>query len=186
MKLTPILCVFLLLICAGCGFEDREKSLNAREEQLSQKRQELLLWEQRLTIRERDLDARKLMLDSNDKTIDTAMGNNAAVIGKWVIKMQCTETSCDGSAIGDSITEHWEVTSNDNQVVAKVYAGQKLSRIYNGFYRQNTLVLVDDKSPTESLIRIVLRVTPGSSMEGTREIVQKNCKIVYSLTAKRL
>jgi hypothetical protein len=185
MKRSAILCFFLVLCCFGCGLGDREKELKQKEEAISKKQQELMLWEQRLTIKEKDLDTRKQLLDSN-KIIDTVMAHDANLPGKWLVKMQCIETSCDGSAIGDTKTEQWEVTSTNNNVVAKAYTGKQLSRIYNGQYKQNGMVLTDQLSTTESLIRITLRPTANDVLEGTREIIQENCKIVYSLVAKRI
>jgi len=185
MKRSTILCFFLVLCCLGCGIGNRDKELKIKEEAISKKQQELLLWEQRLTLKEKDLTARKQLLDSN-KVIDTIMVYDKYLPGKWLVKMQCTETSCDGSAIGDTKTEQWEVTSTNNNVVAKAYTGKQLSRIYNGVSKENGLMLTDQLSTTQSLIRITLRPTADDVLEGTREIIQENCKIVYSLVAKRI
>lgn len=185
MKRSAILYFFLVLCCFGCGLGSREKELKIKEDAVSKKQQELILWEQRLTLKEKDLDARKQLLDSN-KIMDTVMVYDKNLPGKWLVKMVCTETSCDGSAIGDTKTEQWEVTSTNNNVVAKAYTGKQLSRIYNGVYKQNGLLLTDQLSTTESLIRINLRPTANDVLEGTREIIQENCKIVYSLVAKRI
>lgn len=186
MKSIQLFCIFLIILFSGCGFKDRDKQLQAKEEELSQKRQELILWEQRLNMMEKELNTRKQLLDSDSSAVDATPIQDVALNGKWAIKMQCIETSCDGSAIGDSKTETWEITSTENQVVAKVFSGKKLSRIYNGAYKQNALILVDDQSPTESVIKISLRLTPAQGMEGSREIIQENCKIIYSLAAKKI
>jgi hypothetical protein len=184
MKQSVILCFFLVLSCYGCGIGGREKELKIKEDAVVKKQQELMLWEQRLTLKEKDLDARKQSLDK-DKSIDTVMVYDKYLPGKWAVKMVCTETSCDGSAIGDTKTELWEVTSSNNNVVAKAYTGKQLSRIYNGVHKENGLVLTDQLSTTHSVFRVTLRPTADGVLEGTREIIQENCRIVYSLVAKR-
>ena len=185
MKRSAIFSFFLVLCCFGCGLGDREKELQLKEEAVNKKQQELMLWEQRLTIKEKDLYARKQLLDSNE-VVDTVTVYDKNLSGKWLVKMQCIETSCDGSAIGDTKTEQWEVSSENSNVVAKAYTGKQLSRIYNGVQKQSGLVLTDQLSTPESLIRIILRPTTNDALEGTREIIQENCKIVYSLIAKRI
>lgn len=186
MKLFKILCFSLLLLSYGCGMNDREKRLDHREETLSKKQQELLLWENRLMLKEKELNARKTLLDSTSKTIDSAGIYDPAITGKWLMKMRCTETSCDGSAIGDTKTEQWDITYNKNNVVVTAFVGDKLTRIYNGLLKPGGLVVADKQSATESVIQINLRPISENRMEGTREIIQKNCKIVYLLVAERL
>lgn len=180
------LCAFLLFFCLGCGFDAREKELKKKEELINEKQKDLLLWEQRLTLKEQDLNARKQKLDSTGGVIDSAALD--AVKGKWLVKMRCIETSCDGSAIGDTKTEQWSMTVDNENIVVNAYADDKLSRIYNGKLKQQQFLLVDKQEALESLIQISLRFSGAGNkrMEGTREIIQKNCKIVYSLVAERL
>lgn len=95
--------------------------------------------------------------------------------------MNCTETSCEGSAIGDTKTEQWEISYGaDNSVTINAFSGKDLVRIYNGAYRTAGLQLAH-----ENRIRIDLRLVAPDKLEGTREVTQPSCRIVYSVTANK-
>ncbi|ACU03473.1 MULTISPECIES: hypothetical protein [Pedobacter] len=172
--------LFFLAICLqSCG-------LNEREKKAAQKEQELLAWEQRLKIKEQDLDNIKHALDSAKKQIDSVSTDNPAIIGKWSVKMSCTETSCEGSALGDTKTEQWEMSYKENHIVVKAYSGLVLTRVYTGSYKDNVLKIVEEKPNSDALISATLNFLAEGRMDGSREIVQKDCKIVYALNAKKL
>lgn len=166
----------------GCGLKERENNIRRKEQEIIQKQSELLVKEQQLAIKEKELNDREFALDSTSIYIDSAKIYNPAIIGKWSIKMKCTETTCDGSAIGDVKTEQWEINyDSDNSVTAKVYVSNKVTRIYNGYYKTSGLHLVYDNS-----IIIDIAFVGKDKMEGTREISQTGCKIIYSVSAEKL
>lgn len=174
--------LLLLLLLPACGLREREQKIQRKEQDIIQKQAELLLKEQQLTAKEKELKDKELFLDSTRRYIDTANIYDARITGKWSVKMNCTETDCEGSAIGDTKTELWEISYGaNNSVVAKAYAGKKLTRIYNGYYKKSGLQLSDEQS-----IKVTLTPTQKDKMEGTREISQAGCKIIYSLNAEKM
>ncbi|WP_316810985.1 hypothetical protein [Pedobacter heparinus] len=179
--MKPILISLFLLIVflQSCG-------LNEREKRTAQKEQELLAWEQRLKVKEQELDNIKHSLDSAKKQIDSVSMDNPAIIGKWSVKMSCTETSCEGSALGDTKTEQWEMTYRDNHIIVKAYSGLVLIREYVGSYHNNVLKIVEEKPNSDALISATLNFLGEGRMDGAREIAQKDCKIVYALNAKKI
>jgi hypothetical protein len=58
--------------------------------------------------------------------------------------MTCTETTCPGSAIGDTKTETWDISYQNNVLLAKANVGDKLTRVYTGTYDGTNLVLIED------------------------------------------
>lgn len=183
MRLTAILVIFLAISLQGCGLSEREKNLQKQQQEINKKEQQLLAWEQRLTMREQEIDNAKHVLDSAQINIDTAY--NALLAGRWIVKMTCTETNCDGSALGDTKTEQWEISYTDNNVVVKAYSGVVLIRIYNGSYNNKILKIVDEKPNAQASFSASLNFINGSRMDGVREIRQKDCKIVYALTLEK-
>ena len=100
--------------------------------------------------------------------------------------MVCTETTCPGSAVGDSKTETWDIQYINNKVIAKAQSGEQLVRVYTGIYTGNTLELVENNESTgtqpATKMVVQLRIVNPRSMEGQREIIREgNCKILYSL-----
>ena len=172
----------LLFLLQSCGLKEREQNLTRREKEIAQKQTDLLLKEQQLAQKEKDLAAKELSLDSTRRQIDSVNIYNADLIGKWSVKMNCTETTCEGSAIGDTKSEQWEINYNpDHSVTVKAFAGKNLSRIYTGYYKTTGLHLVD-----ENTIHVTLSLKSKDKMEGIREILQPNCKIIYSISAEKI
>lgn len=119
MKQATILFILLALTIQGCGLNEREKNLQKQQMELNKKGQELLVWEQRLKMREQELNNTKQILDSAQVQIDTVY--NSLLTGRWIVKMTCTETTCDGSAIGDTKTEQWDISYNGKNIVVKAF-----------------------------------------------------------------
>jgi hypothetical protein len=186
MKFTKTI-IFLLLICLGsCGLKEREQTIMNKEKAVNDKEQQLILWEQQLTMREKELERKAIAIDSTSKQIDSMGIYNGVLVGKWKVKMECIETTCEGSAVGDIKNEQWEIGYTDNNnVIAKAYSGKNLTRIYNGLYRQNGLQMADQQATGESTIRVTLNAINDNKLEGRREILQPNCKIIYSLQLER-
>ena len=178
--------IFLLLCAASlqsCGFKEKQAQLDKKEKQLVQKEQTLMQWEQRLTLLETELQ-QKRKKQQQDSTAYTDSLQAQPVTGKWIVKMRCTETNCSGSAIGDSKTETWEIAYQNKAIVVNAFAGNELSRIYNGSFIQNRLEVSNGQPGSESVIRVTLELKEGK-MEGVRQVERTDCKISYTLAADR-
>jgi hypothetical protein len=187
MRRFPILLFIMIVFLQSCGPNEREK-LKQEQEAAILKEQELAAWEQRLKAKELELDIEQNSLDSAKKQIDSVPVYNAAIIGKWNVKMSCTETNCDGSAIGDTKNEQWYISydENDNKILVKAYSGPVLIRTYVGTYQNNALKIVDEKPNPDALIGATLNFINDTRMDGVREIKQTACKIVYELNARKV
>lgn len=199
MKKLYLVCVVLVVLLAGCKNREREKQLVAREAALNQKEQQLLLREKTIEFREQELNDRARVNDSltsadtslhqSAKEADSAQVNRS-LVGNWTVKMTCIETSCSGSAIGDTKVEQWNFTYAGNHLVAKASVNGKLVRTYSGIYEPNTLELIEHRDSTMTYdTRMVVRLQPvnETNMNGQREIIRENdCKIVYSLTLDKM
>ena len=180
---------FLLLILNSCNADRKEKELKQKQEMLSQKEQELILKEKTLQLKEEELLIREARLDSTLQK-DTAVVIDSALLGKWSVKMVCTETSCSGSAVGDTKTELWEITMEGKTFIAKAMSGDQLIRVYSGLFTGNTLELIaqTEKSSEQPAAKIVTRLHKAneSRLEGSREIVRENeCKTTYTMEMQK-
>lgn len=185
MKYLQVIFLLGCIFFVSCGLNEREKVLKGKETQLNAKQQELLLWEQQLTQKETELNEREHKLDSTRNEIDSVAIHGPSLSGIWQIKMQCVETSCDGSAIGDVKTERWEFSEENNSIIVKAFAGKTMVRIYNGSYTQTGIKLVENNSQPQSNMEVNLRILKEGKMEGTRDITLPNCKTSYSISANR-
>lgn len=191
--LPAVWCVLLFL--QSCGLREREEALKQKETTLSQKEQELLLREQSLALREEELLRQRKAADSlrlRDSTalLDTAATVNPALAGLWDVQMTCTETSCAGSAVGDTKTEVWEISYQQNDVIAKATAAGKLVRVYSGRLRGATLELTEaqqSKASPDAKFSVRLQLTDEAKMHGQREIerLTEKCRIVYLLALSK-
>ncbi|MBD0377206.1 MAG: hypothetical protein ICV51_16460 [Flavisolibacter sp.] len=185
MKWFLFLFLALMMLITGCDFRKRELDIQKKETELSQREQELLLREQTLALKEEELTKREQRLDSTALN-DTALVYNAALEGLWSVKMTCIETTCPGSAVGDTKTEQWSIAYQNNLLVAKAMTGDKVVRIYSGTNKETALELTESRDSTSSqpatTIVVRLTMTGPITMEGQREIIRKgDCKIVYSV-----
>ena len=184
--------VFYLLILtffiSGCDLRKREEQLEAKEAVLNQKEQELLLKEKTLQIKEDELLLRERKTDSTVKT-DTTSLYNTAIIGFWSVKMTCTEATCAGSAVGDTKTEQWNISYEANTIIAKAMSDDKLVRTYTGIPAGEVIELVEgphanvSQSATKMIVR--LRLINSTAMDGKREIIRNNCKVIYDLKMEK-
>jgi hypothetical protein len=194
MKVSKMIYFFLLILLSACSVREREKELEARTNELNQKEQELLLKEKTLLLKEEALKKLEGRLDSSSHhhaNSDTSGIYNPSIIGTWVVNMQCTETDCEGSAVGDTKSEQWLISYVDSSsVIAKAMAGNKLVRVYSGKYIGDVLQLTTEQEDVTvgQTIRIFVRLQPVNEkqMDGKREIFRGNeCRILYSLSLKR-
>ena len=181
-----MLCFTVVLLCAGCDLKAREEALQKKEAEYAQREQQLSLREKSLQIREEELQQLKQKLDSVKTKTDTALVYNQQLIGEWNVKMTCTETTCPGSAVGDTKTETWNINYENNLIVAKAIASDKLVRVYTGSYDGTNLTLSEDvaNTPSEPATKMTIRLSMTDEIQWkVKEIIvrENDCRIVYSL-----
>lgn len=189
-----------LLTFHSCKSREKEKELNDKEIQLNEKEQELLLREKTLEFREQEFAERIRMADSmrlrdTSSILQNSLHNhdsantNPALTGNWTVKMTCVETSCPGSAIGDTRNEQWNLSYEGNHLVARASVRGNLIRTYSGIYNINTIELIEHRDSAmlyDTRMVVRLRVVNDNAIEGQREIIRENeCKIVYALTMNK-
>lgn len=178
-----LILLFCLISTSFSACDNREQKLRKKEQELVQKEQELLLKEHQLEVREQELlKIKESKIDSNK----TGQANSkAAIAGSWTVKMVCIETDCEGSAIGDVKNEHWQISSENQTVLARATVNQKLVRVYTGEQRKNIIELSAEQTASETSneakIFVKLKQLSPEKIEGKREIFREGCRIVYSL-----
>ncbi|PIQ20508.1 MAG: hypothetical protein COW65_14525 [Cytophagales bacterium CG18_big_fil_WC_8_21_14_2_50_42_9] len=177
--------LFLLsVLFSGCGLRERETSVQKKETELAQKEQELNAKEKELRLKEEELIKRAQWLDSTAQ--DTTVMFNPQLLGQWNARMTCTETTCSGSAVGDTKTETWELTFQNDHIIARAMTGENMVRVYTGTYKNNLLELTEnvELSPSTPATKILVRLTlvNENTLDGLREIIRTgDCKITYAL-----
>jgi len=190
MKFIYFLLAIYLVIGSGCGLRQREEALVKKENEINQKEQRLLLLEKQLQLKEEELVQRQKSMDSTQMQMDLAdsVQVNPAVVGNWSVTMRCTVTTCEGSAVGDTKNENWQIAYQGANVIVKAMADNKLVRVYSGTFSENSLDLVAQQEPEAPNTKITVKLsfkTP-TELEGTREIIRADvCHIVYALTLKK-
>jgi hypothetical protein len=189
MNSLLLCCTILLFVTSSCESRRRQDELEKKALQLNQKEKELLFKEKSLQLKEQELLKREAKIDSSMK-LDTAQLYNPALVGSWSVKMTCIQTTCIGSAVGDTKNEVWNLSYNRNTIVAKAMQGDNLARIYSGSYTGNTIELSETSDSTISrpAIKMIVRINSinENTMEGQREIVRENeCKVIYALQMTR-
>jgi hypothetical protein len=103
--------------------------------------------------------------------------------------MTCTEATCAGSAVGDTKTEQWNISYEANTIIAKAMSDDKLVRTYTGIPAGEVIELVEgphanvSQSATKMIVR--LRLINSTAMDGKREIIRNNCKVIYDLKMEK-
>lgn len=180
------LLIFMTLI-SGCDLRQREDALKTREAELNQKEQELIAREKTLQFKEKELAEKQMRFDTLAR--DSSFAANPSIPGLWSVKMTCVETTCAESAVGDTRTEEWIISYEANHVIGRVMADGKLVRVYTGAFNGKSIELsleTQGDSPGAAA-RMLVRLTiqnPGL-MEGQREIVRNNCKVVYTVRMEK-
>lgn len=188
--MKPLIIIFFMIsfLLGGCDIRKREQVLSKKENELAQKEQELFMREKALQLAEEDFQRKTQNQDSldNSTTIDSIF-INPEFIGQWAVKMNCIETSCPGSAVGDVKTEQWEVTYQNNTTIAKVLDNAKIVRVYSGSSTSNSVELnfQQNNNGNNQVTNMIVRLeqTAKNKLEGRREITRmpENCKIVYAV-----
>lgn len=157
--------------------------MRSKETELKQKEREL-------SARETALTAKAQQTASLDSTIALPTRYNDSLPGVWNVQMTCTESSCTGSAVGDSKREEWTFSFEGNRLLARATSGNQLNRVYSGIFTGHTIELLDERQQdaadqsTRMIVRMYFR--SASSLEGQREITRsEGCRVVYSLQAEK-
>ena len=179
--------LFLLFFLGGCGLQEREEALQIRETELAQREALLYQREQALAAREAEITRQTQLADSLAQ--DTLLRFEPRLIGRWNTRMTCTETTCPGSAIGDTKTEIWEFSYEGNRLLVHAIVKDRVVRIYSGQNTVNGIQLVEEVMPTDGTptrITVKLSLKDDNTLEGQREILREDdCRIVYALQLKK-
>lgn len=188
MRLTLFILLAFLFLLPGCGLRKREEQLEMKEAALRQKEQELLLKEKTLLLKEEELLLKeKKTLEDSIYQIEKLFRDT--LVGSWKVQMVCTETTCSGSALGDTKNEQWIFSYEGNNIIAKAMAENRIVRVYTGIYTGNTIELLEehDRDPASTTKMVVrLRITSPTQMQGQREINRPNCKVLYDLQLDKI
>jgi len=180
MQKTFPLLILLLFLLPGCDIEKRERELEQRALEVTHRERVLELKTQELNERQQQLDS--LTVEQRNDSLHQIYPQ---LIGIWNVKMICDETTCPGSAIGDTKTEQWEFVLRDNQLIAIAVSKNKLSRIYTGDYR-DSLIVLEAQSDSTTHIQVQLKFDKDKILSGTRKIIRSDeCFINYELTLKK-
>lgn len=183
-----MLCLLAGLL-SGCNLQERENALRDKEKALLQKEQELSLKEQLLNLREEQLESSRLAVDSLLTVPDSLIQAYPNLPGTWSVRMVCSETNCEGSAIGDVITEVWNMSIHNNIIFAGSINNNQLTRVYSGgMTGPERVVLLSESAEGERAVRMIIRLkrTNANAWTGTREIIRPDeCHIVYDLELKK-
>lgn len=182
---------FLTLFLCGCNFQERAQELQRKEDSLLRKEADLAILEKSLALKETELVKREHLLDSVQRE-DTNYIVDPKLTGAWNVRMVCTETTCPGSAVGDTKTETWRISFQGKWLIAAMISRDQVGRIYTGKYTHDGIFLkgdVDaetDESTPNTRIEVRLQVKDEKSIEGLRRIVREgNCTITYSIKLSR-
>jgi hypothetical protein len=108
--------------------------------------------------------------------------------GLWRVDMQCTETNCVGSAVGDIKTEQCNIKVENDQVLINARSNRSVAKTYFGSYVGNVIKLTAEQDTTEvnAKIDVTLQKISDKEMGGERQVIQATgCRIVYSLRLKK-
>ncbi len=185
-KTTWVILFFGYSVLSGCGFKEREDAIKQKETVLAEKEQQLLLWEKSLQLKEDSINLLMARRDSSSFADSIAL-MPVNLKGEWSAKMICTQTTCQGSAIGDIQTDTWQISTQDTAVVIKSVSKSNVSRVYTGnYFKGNTIkVTIPVENPTQpgSTTRLVeITEIRDKKMKGTRTVTQPDgCQVIYSL-----
>ncbi len=189
MKSMKFLSLILFLLIIACGKSNTERNLEKKQKELDTREEQLQSREQQVVLKELELNKLQQQMDSITSSADTIGIFNPAVTGTWQVTMNCIETTCEGSAVGDTKTEQWTISYQDNKVIAQALANKKIIRTYTGVFKENSLQLsAPEGTEQETHMNVVLtpHATAKGLMEGQRIIVRTGiCRTVYTLKAEK-
>ncbi len=178
-----------IMVLSSCNLRQREMELNKKSEELNRREQQLAIKEQMLAAAEQKLNEQQKILDSTTNIInDSLQKQHQKIEGLWRVDMQCTETNCAGSAVGDVKTEHWTIRIEGNEVMVHARSNRHPAKSYSGGFMGNMLRLTAEQDSAEINAKIVVRLEQlkENELEGEREVIQATgCRILYSLRLKK-
>lgn len=180
-----------VLLCTGCSIRQRERALAQKQAEIGRKEQDLLLREGALQVREAALAEKEKRLDSTlQRSPDSLAKRYPDLPGRWSVRMHCTETTCPGSAVGDTKNEQWAFSFSNGTVLVQALSDNRVVRVYTGAFAGNTLELAAQQDPglKEQGLQMIVRLeaTADGQLEGQREIIRpSNCRIIYELELNR-
>ncbi|MEO8822706.1 MAG: hypothetical protein ABI366_03960 [Ginsengibacter sp.] len=184
--------IFLLsgiIILSSCNIRHREVEVKKKLEEINRRDQELSMKEQMLAVKEQQLSEQQKILDSTTNIVnDSILRQHLKTQGLWRVDMQCTETNCVGSAVGDVKSEQWNIKVENDQVTINARSNRSIVRIYSGSYVGNVIKLTAGQDSTEENAKIYVSLQKISDREmgGERQVIQATgCRIVYSLRLKK-
>ncbi|SKB36478.1 hypothetical protein [Daejeonella lutea] len=189
MRFQRLLTLILFLFFTACGKSAEERKLEQMAVDLESREKLLLAREQQVDLKELELAKLQQQIDSIRGKSDTIGTYNPELVGTWQVTMNCIETTCEGSAVGDTKTEQWIISYQNNKVIARAQANANVIRVYNGLYKENALQLAALETPDQETHMDVL-LTPHATtkglMEGQRIINRLGiCRTVYTLKAEK-
>lgn len=112
------------------------------------------------------------------------------LMGIWNVTMTATESTCEGTNVGDSKSETWTIESEAGVIKIRVSNNKNTGDSYNAKFLPQYNMLVGKGKDYDLFVTgdITLKLTmiEDNKMEGTREvIVSTPCKIEYKLTARK-
>ncbi len=192
MNLLRTCLLFFIPVLFSCDLRVREQNIERRADSIDQKEQRLLFFENQLNARQTTMDEKERTLDSLLKKYippDSLSAKMPFLIGRWNVKMVCTETTCAGSAVGDNKTEVWELSYQDNAIIAKAMVSNQIVRVYSGAARGNELLLTaqQESASAAANITVSLLFKNDTEMEGIRKIISPNeCRILYAVQMQKI
>lgn len=189
MKSLQLFFLVSFLFFTACGKSASERKLEQKTKELEAWEEQLLAREQRVNLKELELGKLQQQIDSIQGKADTVGIYNPEVVGRWQVTMNCIETTCEGSAVGDTKTEQWTISYQNNKVIAQAMANEKVIRVYKGLFKENALQLAALETPDQETHMNVL-LTPHATTKGLMEgqrIINRvgNCRTVYTLKAEK-
>lgn len=181
----PILLMPVLLTLA-CDSRKKEEELHKREIAINEKEQQLLLKEKTLQLKEEELLKKENRVDSTSARDSTHI-IDPGLTGAWFVKMTCTETTCAGSAVGDTKSETWLFSYESSTLIVRAMSNNQLIRVYTGSYTGNTIELTEEEAHAAASTKMVVRLTfaDKTHLEGQRVITRPDCRILYSLQLEK-
>ncbi|WP_207423326.1 hypothetical protein [Desertivirga brevis] len=186
MKSYPLVFTLLLtFLLFSCGTDTK---LKAVQDSLAIKNRHIDSLNIQLKLKDDTIAFIKNSLDTTKITEDSAAVYKAELVGRWAVNMQCIETSCEGSAIGDVKNEQWEISYEGAVLVAKAFNNKEVTRIYKGAFSNEHIELksIEPTGNTQMIVTLQQRKDEGT-LEGVREIIKANdCRIRYSIKLAKL
>lgn len=187
--------LYLSFLITGCQHDNREGDINARELELKQLEKKLFTLQKDLFLKEQQLIKREIIIDSinnNGKIKDSLIpeiidttATHSYLTGLWNVETVCTQSTCENFAVGDTKREVWDIQTQGNYVIAEVLSSNQSGRRFTGYADKNAIDLGEaihhSDSTLNAKISIRLKIRADDNIEGERELVRENCRVLYSM-----